>query len=197
MTHEKMLWPLFSKPIFKTYIDLGNVNLENVKWARNYQNWISTSQQVLDDPEFSELADKVYQGVAEYFYNIMQAEPSIELYVTESWFNKTENGQSHHRHWHPNSLLSAVVYLESEGDSGRIKFITSQYDTLEYNIVGPNLYNSRSWSVTPERGTMIVFPSNVEHMVEEYFGNTPRISLSFNTFIRGNINVDPLTRLSI
>ena len=197
MTPEKILWPLFSKPIFKTHVDVSNVNLESVKWAKNYQNWVSQSQQVLDEPEFSELADKVYQGVAEYFYGIMQATPEIELYITESWFNKTEKGQIHHRHWHPNSLFSAVVYLQSEGDSGRIKFITSQYDTIEYNINDSNLYNSRSWSVTPEVGSMLVFPSNVEHMVEEYLGDIPRISLSFNTFIRGNINVDPLTRLSL
>ena len=197
MTPEKMLWPLFSKPIFKTYVDISNVDLSNIKWAKNYQNWISSSQQILEEPEFKDFGDRVYQGVAEYFYGIMQASTNVELYITESWFNKTEKGQSHHRHWHPNSLLSAVVYLESEGDSGCIKFITSQYDTLEYNMIESNLYNSRSWSVLPEKGSMLVFPSNVEHMVEEYLGDTPRISLAFNTFIRGNINVDPLTRLSL
>ena len=44
---------------------------------------------------------------------------------------------------------------------------------------------------------MILFPSNVEHMVQEYLGDTPRITLSFNSFVRGNVNTDPLTRLSL
>jgi uncharacterized protein (TIGR02466 family) len=195
--NDKMLWPLFSKPVFKTYVDVSDVDLSNIKWAQNYQNWISSSQQVLDEPEFKELGNKVYQGVAEYFYGIMQASPNVELYITESWFNKTVKGQTHHRHWHPNSLLSAVVFLESEGESGRIKFITSQYDMIEYNILDSNLYNSRSWSVIPEKGSMLIFPSNVEHMVEEYLSDTPRVSLAFNTFIRGNVNSDPLTRLTL
>lgn len=192
---EKMLWPLFSKPVFKTHLDVSGVDLSNIKWAKNYQNFISTDQEVLNDPAYEKLLQGISAGISEYFYGIMGARHDVELFVTESWFNKTEKGQTHHRHWHPNSLLSGVVYLQSEGDTGRIKFITSQYDTIEYNINEPNLYNSRSWSVTPEAGSMVIFPSNVEHLVEEYQSDTPRISLAFNTFVRGNINTDPLTKL--
>ena len=194
---EKMLWPLFSKPVFKTYLDVSDINLDNIKWAQNYQNWISETQDVLNDTSYQKLLDGISAGLTEYFYGIMGARQEVELYITESWFNKTDPGQSHHRHWHPNSILSGVIYLQTEGDTGRIKFITSQYDTIEYNIVEPNLYNSRSWSVTPEAGSMIIFPSNVEHLVEDYHGNIPRISLAFNTFVRGNINTDALTKLTI
>lgn len=194
---EKMLWPLFSKPIFKTHVDVSTTDLSKIVWAKNYQNWISTSQRVLDDPSLTPVANQISENLAEYFYGIMGASPSVEMYVTESWFNKTEKGQSHHRHWHPNSILSGVVYFYNEENSGNIKFITSQYDTIEYNTIESNLYNSRSWSVNPEPGTMLIFPSNVEHLVEEYVGDIPRISLSFNTFVRGDINIDPLTRLKI
>lgn len=194
---EKMLWPLFSKPVFKTYLNVSDIDTSNIKWAKNYQNWISASQNILGEPEYEILAERIFEGLAEYFYGIMQANPNVQLVITESWFNKTEKGQTHHRHWHPNSILSGVVYLDSVGDTGRIKFITSQYDTIEYNTNESNLYNSRSWSVTPEPGSMVIFPSNVEHLVEEYQGDTPRISLAFNTFVKGTVNVDPLTRLSI
>ena len=194
---EKMLWPLFSKPVFKTFVDTATVDLSSVKWGRNYQNFISASQHILNEPGFETLAENVYSGLAEYFYGVMAAKDDVEIYITESWLNKTEKGQSHHRHWHPNSLISGVLYLDSEGDTGRIRFITSQYDTIEYSMADSNLYNSRSWSITPEPGSMLLFPSSVEHLVDEYQSDTPRISLSFNTFVRGNINSDPLTRLSI
>ena len=194
---EKQLWPLFSKPVFKTHVDVSKVDLSNIKWIKNYENWISASQHVLDDPALTEFSKQISENIAEYFSGILGASQMVKMYVTESWFNKTEQGQSHHRHWHPNSILSSVIYLDSEGDSGRIKFITSQYDTIEYNIVENNIYNSRSWSVLPEVGTMLIFPSNVEHLVETYNGNRPRLSLSFNTFVKGDINVDSLTRLKI
>jgi len=188
---------LFAKPIFKRPVDISGLDLSSVKWARNYNNWISETQNVLAEPEFKNLAEAVYDGLCEYFYGVMQAKDTVEIYFTESWFNKTEKGQMHHRHWHPNSIISGIVYLASEGTSGGTKFITSQYDTIEYGIQNANIYNSRSWTVDPEVGTMILFPSNVEHMVQEYLGDTPRITLSFNSFVRGNVNTDPLTRLSL
>lgn len=194
---EKTIWPLFAKPIFKRPVDISGVDLSSIKWARNYNNWISETQNVLAEPEFKNLAEAVYDGLCEYFYGVMQAKDTVEIYFTESWFNKTEKGQMHHRHWHPNSIISGIVYLEADGTSGGTKFITSQYDTIEYSIHNANIYNSRSWTVDPEVGTMVLFPSNVEHMVAEYLGETPRVTLSFNSFVRGNVNTDPLTRLSL
>lgn len=194
---ESSLWPLFSKPVFKTYLDIGTIDFNNIKWAKNYQNWISTSQNILGEEEYNFLLQEISKGLNEYFYGIMQADNDVELYITESWFNKTETGQAHHRHWHPNSILSGIVYFQTEGDSGRTKFLTSQYDTLEYNMISSNIYNSRSWSMIPEVGSMIIFPSNVEHLVEEYTGTVPRISLAFNTFLKGTINKDPLVKLRI
>ena len=194
---DKIIWPLFSKPVFKRPVDISNVDLTTIKWAKNYNNWISEGQDVLSLPEHKALAENVYDGICEYFYGVLQAKSEVEIYITESWFNKTEKGQIHHRHWHPNSVVSGVVYLSSQGTSGGTRFITSQYDTLEYGINDSNIYNSRSWTIEPQVGSMILFPSNLEHMVEEYQGDSPRITLSFNTFIRGNINVDPLTRLSL
>ncbi len=195
--NDKILWPLFAKPIFKRPVDVSDVDLSSVKWAKNYNNWISESQNVLGQPEFAVLAERVYDGICEYFYGVMQAKNNIEIYITESWFNKTEKGQSHHRHWHPNSLYSGIVYIDSEGETGRTRFITSQFDTVEYGVAESNLYNSRSWNIDAQVGSMLIFPSGVEHLVEEYNGTRPRITLSFNTFVRGDINTDPLTRLSL
>jgi uncharacterized protein (TIGR02466 family) len=197
MTPEKTLWPLFSKPIFRTSVDLTGLDLSKVEWIENYNNWISKSQNILEQPGFETLSQSAFDGVCEYFYGIMRANEKAEIAITESWLNKTEKGQIHHRHYHPNSIFSAIVYLQSEGESGQTKFITSEYQTIEYDIDESNLYNSKSWSITPKAGDMLVFPSSVEHMVTEYLGNTPRITLSFNTFLRGQINSLPLTRLSI
>lgn len=194
---EKALWPLFSKPVFKAPVDVSGLDLSNIKWAKNYNNWISESQRIIEQPGFENLAQGAYNNICEYFYGIMQVKEDVEIYITESWLNKTEKGQSHHRHWHPNSVLSAVVYIDGEGETGRTKFITSQYDMLEYGMRESNLYNSKSWSVAPETGTMVVFPSNVEHLVDPYDGDKPRITLAINTFVRGPINSDPLVRLTL
>lgn len=194
---DKMLWPLFSKPVFKAPVNISGLDFSQVKWAKNYNNWISESQRVIEEPQYAQFAESVFQNIYEYFHGVMQVKSGVEIYITESWLNKTEKGQSHHRHWHPNSVLSGIVYLDSQGETGRTKFITSNYDTFEFGMNDSNLYNSKMWSVVPEVGSMLLFPSNVEHMVEAYDGDTPRITMAFNTFVRGEINSDALTRLSV
>jgi uncharacterized protein (TIGR02466 family) len=191
------LVPLFSKPIFKTQVRNFDVDLSSIKWAKNYQNWISESQDILTQEPFKTIAEEICNTVADYFYGVMSASPDTEIYITESWLNKTEKGQAHHRHWHPNSIISGVINLAGDPTSGHLKLITSQYETIEYEIITPNLYNSKSWSFDSTPGNFVLFPSNVEHLVEEYQGIEPRISLSFNTFVKGTINSLPLTRLKI
>ena len=151
----------------------------------------------MNDPKYQILAERVYQELCEFFYGVMQAREHISIAFTESWFNKTERGQRHHRHWHPNSIYSGIVYLAGDETEGRTRFISSQYETVEYNTANSNIYNSKSWSIDPVVGNMLIFPSNVEHLVEDYNSDTPRITLSFNTFLQGVINQDPLTRLTL
>lgn len=193
----KDLITLFSKPIFQSEINIDNLDLKNINWIKNYQNWISDDQKILEKAEFTTLKENIQSVINEYFYGIMRAQSYIEISITESWFNKTDQGQSHHRHWHPNSVLSGIVYLTGDTETGLTRFITSQYETIEYDIVEANIFNSRTWGIRPENGSIVLFPSNVEHFVEEYKGIEPRISLSFNTFVSGTINKNPLTKLNI
>ena len=195
MINEQLI-PLFAKPMFKTGIDL-NLDLSKIDWIENYNNSISSSQQVLDTKEFAQIKQAIMEKVQSYFYGIINASPECEIYITESWVNKTEKGQSHHRHWHPNSILSGIVSLATDNQGGATVFITSSFDTLEYDIIESNLYNSKRWGINLAPGEMLIFPSSVEHLVEEYQGDSPRITLSFNTFLRGTINKHPLTKLVI
>ena len=188
---------LFAKPVLRSVINVSNTDISSLSWVINNENQTSKERYVLKSPEFEHIYDQVYERVCEYFYGLMQAKSDIEIYITESWVNKTEKGQSHHKHWHPNSVLSGVVYLDCDEGSGAIKFKTSHYDMIEYAVDQSNIYNSRSMAILPRPGDVIIFPSSVEHEVEIYVGDKPRYSLSFNTFIKGNINNTPLMSLGV
>lgn len=189
------LMPLFSSPVYISEVEKCNLDFSKVLWTKNYNNLISQSQNVLEDSEFSKLLPSISLVINDFFYGVMSVQQHTEIFITESWLNRTEKGQTHHRHWHPNSVISGIVYLQGDEKSGHTKFITSRYDSLEFEILQPNLYNSKSWSIESVKNRIIVFPSNVEHLVEEYKGEMPRITLSFNTFVKGTINSLPLTRL--
>jgi len=194
---DRMLWALFSKPLYRADINVSNTDLSKVKWVPNQENWVSEDLNILNTPEFATIAAQLHAVTAEYFYGVMKVNSDTELFITESWLNKTETGQKHHRHWHPNSVLSGILYLSSEGTTGKTVFIDKSYDLLEFNYDEANVYNSKTWAITPHVGDVLIFPSSVEHMVEEYHGQTPRITLAFNTFVRGNINSNPLRRLEL
>ncbi len=194
---DRMLWALFSKPLYRADINVSNTDLSKVKWVPNQENWVSEDLNILNTPEFATIAAQLHAVIAEYFHGVMKVNSDTELFITESWLNKTETGQKHHRHWHPNSVLSGILYLSSEGTTGKTVFIDKSYDLLEFNYDDANVYNSKTWAITPHVGDVLVFPSSVEHMVEEYHGQTPRITLAFNTFVRGSINSNPLRRLEL
>ena len=191
------VYPLFSRPIYKTEIETNMVVLDKVEWAGNYSNSISKSQNVLDLPEHAALRAECERVLKDYHYGLMGAEEYVGIRITESWFNRTEKGQSHHRHWHPNSVYSAIVYIECDENTGHTTFITSAFDTIEFDIKEANLYNSRTWSYGAKKGDILLFPSNVEHYVTTHESDKPRITLSFNAFVQGVINKNPLTKLEL
>ena len=50
-----------------------------------------------------------------------------------------------------------------------------------------NPYNSGSWFFPVETGKIIMFPSSTTHQVDNKKGYNTRISLAFNTFLKGKI----------
>ena len=69
---------------------------------------------------------------------------------------------------------------------------------LNFEVSDFNQYNSGSWWLPAKKGTMVMFPSWLEHEVrtKDHFGE--RISLSFNTFFVGQIgSKDMLTELKL
>jgi len=195
--NELGIHPLFSQPLYEGRIDIDSVNLDNIVWAENYSNFISTSTDVLEMPEFSILKEQVMLSLQDYFYDVLSVKKQTEIYITESWLNKSIRDQMHHRHWHPNSVYSGIVILQADKDTGLLNFITGQYQTLEYEIETPNLFNAKSMTFCPDPGTILIFPSNVEHLVTPNASDLPRISLSFNTFIRGIVNNQSMTQLKV
>jgi hypothetical protein len=52
------------------------------------------------------------------------------------------------------------------------------------------VWNSESWWYETGAGDLIIFPSNLTHMVQTKQGDGTRISISFNTFVKGYIGSD-------
>jgi uncharacterized protein (TIGR02466 family) len=168
--------------------------LRNLDLKDNVGNKSGKNSYILNNPEYSELKDTIEVILNEHFYKVYNPIENIELYVTQSWVNHTEKDEYHHRHSHPNSILSGVLYLDIDKDSDNITFFSGQnnHDTLlKFTPEEYNLYNSTSWTVNEfNEGNIIIFPSILEHAVEtRKDSGITRISLAFNSFVKGKIGV--------
>jgi uncharacterized protein (TIGR02466 family) len=152
----------------------------------NMGNTTSTDNFVLRRSGLTNLRSWIEDCVADYFKSTANPKHDVSLRITQSWVNYSEQGQYHHKHAHPNSLVSGVFYVNTN-DNDRIYFYRSGFQQIKFPTDGWNQWNSESWWFEATEGRLVLFPSSLEHMVPTVEGEKTRVSLSFNTFPVGTV----------
>ena len=197
MLKEPIINNLFPTPIYMTNIDreftkkeLNFVKDQKNHCTKNDGNINTIDNYILNRPEFKKIKKFIEDCCQDYLEKIICPKNDIKLYVTQSWLNYTEEKQYHHKHEHPNSVVSGVLWLNSDKKNDNIKFfegkgykqISPQIDNTKFNI-----WNSSSWWFAVETGQVALFPSSTTHQVETKKGSNTRVSLAFNTFYKGSV----------
>lgn len=191
---------LFPLPIgFFNYNGEINKNfLVNQPQRINQGNTSSKNNYILKDKILLNLRQFIERSLHEYFMATYNPKNDTRLKITQSWLNWTKPGQHHHKHAHPNSLISGCYYVNADKKTDRIYFYREGYQQFKFPPVDWNMYNSDSWWFPVESGDLILFPSSLTHMVQPVEGNDTRISLAFNTFPIGEIgDENELTALKL
>tara|TARA_R100001591_G_C4297600_1_gene169453 strand:- start:172 stop:804 length:633 start_codon:yes stop_codon:yes gene_type:complete len=188
---------LFPTPIYMTNIN-RTFTKEELKFIKDQKNYCNKNEgnintknnYILNRKEFKNINKFLDQCCKDYLNRIICPKNNIKLYITQSWLNYTEENQFHHKHEHPNSVISGVLYLNSDKNNDMIKF----FNNTKYKQISPeiddkkyNIWNSTSWWFPVETGQLVMFPSSTTHQVDIKKGNNTRISLAFNTFYKGTI----------
>lgn len=147
----------------------------------NLGNKTSTNYYILKDDTFSEIRKFLQQSVDDYVKAIYAPKENVTVRITQSWLNYSKPGQWHHKHRHPNSFVSGVLYLKALKEKDKVFFYKEQYETLKLSTQNWNIYNSDSWWFEIGVGDLFLFPSSLMHGVEPV-KEQERISLAFNTF---------------
>ena len=116
-----------------------------------------------------------------------------DFYITNSWITRksiSSGYKRHHRHSHPNSIFSGVLYLKVEDGVDQKLWLEGLPGYLnefgfEYHYNESNIFNARKWWMPVNIGTCIIFPSHLVHYVEEIKSEGERIVLGFNCFVKG------------
>ena len=181
-----------------TPLELKFVDKNKKDFYKNDGNITSNNNYILNEKPFANIKKELDLRVQDYFDKVISPANNITPYITQSWLNYTETNQYHHKHAHPNSLVSGVFYINCHEEHDKIKFFNDNYKTIKLEIKDWNLYNSESWWFSVKTGDVILFPSSLTHMVETKQGDNTRISLAFNVFIKRTVgNNKNLTELHL
>ena len=183
-----------NRPLTKKEKNL--IEKSKINPVKNEGNITSADNYILKRKEFSQLKKDLDLYVKDYFEKIVSTDNSIQPYITQSWLNYTETNQFHHKHEHPNSLVSGVFYIDCVDEDKITFFKKDYYSTITFTVKTYNEFNSTSWWFPVKTGDIILFPSSLTHMVETKQGTNTRTSLAFNVFVKGTVgNNKNLTEL--
>ena len=196
------LYSLFGAPIYISS-NSYNVNENELKFIKEVEKRHQTSHissrndYLLDQDELHDLKQFCQSWLEEYVYGLLCIEKKIEFYITQSWSNYLDTHIDHHMHMHPNSIISGVFYVQTDGTPIQFYRKNQQSDLLLHlGFTENNEWNSDSVHFNSEQSKLFLFPSSLPHAVSVNQSNTQRISIAFNTFVKGDIGkADAYTRL--
>jgi uncharacterized protein (TIGR02466 family) len=104
------------------------------------------------------------------------------LEITGCWATVLAKGAAHRAHSHPNNFLSGVYYVRTHPGADSINFHDPrpQAAVIRPPVVELTAENTDQVVVTVTNGTLLIFPSYLEHSVAATASDEERISISFN-----------------
>ena len=143
------------------------------------QSWQS-DQTLHKLDEFGELVSCVNEVATTAFEYLRIGYDAFE--ITACWANVSTRGAGHRIHSHPNNFLSGVYYVKAQEGADTINFHDPRTQT---GIIRPPVTeltagNTDQVVVNVTNGTLLVFPSWLQHSVDASSSHEERISVSFN-----------------
>ena len=208
MIDDSNVIPLFAVPLCKTKIEEPSAEIQDylknkIKFVRRNYSDADNSEElhVLNDSICKPLKDVLVSKMYEYLDYLDVDLDKNKFYMTTSWMNRYSKDQWSDLHYHSNSLISGVLYFEDCDDTSDIVFYKRQgLDNIFSDTVNIDhkkefdtskksyLYHQRKLNVSPEKWDLIMFPSNLNHSVNQNIhANKNRYSLAFNSFATGQL----------
>jgi uncharacterized protein (TIGR02466 family) len=155
-------------------------------WQCNTYSSIETEYDVKEDPLFSNLINECGVHVNEFAKQY--GAQNKKLLLVGSWINVAETNNYQEYHMHSKSHFSLCYYVNTPDNCGEIVFKSHDADKDMFPLPKSDnltLPNYKSFSVEPKAGNIILFKSNLLHMVKANLSKEPRVSISMNFILEG------------
>jgi len=166
-----------TKPIAKKCLQMRSEGHAN-RILSNNGGWQSKDLKWDDHKELHVVRDSIIHHI-----NLLAKDvsPEIDLRLNNVWVNLNDPGNSNREHIHPWSTFSGTFYVQTDENTGNIRFTNKWSPAPHY---GFNPKNSDIFyefvTYKPKDGMLIFFPAWLNHYVLPNESNMTRISISFN-----------------
>ena len=166
--------------IYSYILSKKNSNPKGIKRS-NFSGWHSEDFN-LNDEDPKKFINSLMQSINVTLKDMDWDLESQDVKITNMWSIINKKDSFNDRHHHGNSDLSAAYYVSADEVSGDIVF----YDPRQaFTFSHPqsseiNNLNAQVKSVTPKSGTLVLFPSYLDHSVNPSKSSKDRIVISFN-----------------
>ena len=105
-----------------------------------------------------------------------------KIKISNMWAIVNKGGSTNLRHQHGNSTISGAYYVRAPENCGEIVFYDPRPAPVYFHPKNnkPNPLNATVNSVNPVEGVLVLFPSYLDHSVNENKSDKERIVISFN-----------------
>ncbi len=186
--------PLFATPIVRADLSAAITedqiaHVKGLKMVRNRDNLISEDLYIFRHPELQGIAQGVAAALEKYARDVMGI--AQDLVVTQSWGLMNPPGIGMHSHSHSNSMVSGSLYYCALPEPvSRVFFDrNTMYQRIELlpEAGRRNIFNTNVNVIEPRQNELLMFPSEINHMIEANGSDEPRCAIAFNAFIKGTI----------
>ena len=196
MTKPNLLFPT---PVWTMQLDnYKNVNEEMYNFIKsnqekdeiginksNVKGWHSKDFN-LNDKEPQNFISFILPAIEKVMIDMNWEKEKQTAKINNMWAIINTGGSANLRHQHGNSTISGAYYVRAPKNSGDIVFYDPRPAPVysHPNVVNPNLLNAQINGVSPKEGALVLFPSYLDHSVNENLSSQERIVISFNIRIQ-------------
>ena len=184
------LWPI---PVYEAEIPVKQkwkdavINSEYERTHINNSD-ISKDRYILNN--IPDLKSDIEKHCELFVRKYLTVKDNAKFYLQNSWCNIHGPEEESQIHYHASSLLSGVYYPIFPKNSGNIAFQGSLYNnvfhkSIRFEYEEHNNVTAEQYVLGLREGTIVIFPSHLEHSVEKNNSNENRYSLAFNFYVRG------------
>jgi uncharacterized protein (TIGR02466 family) len=141
------------------------------------------------EPAHKELAQAIMQCIADATRRIAPPGQNLDnLNLNcDGWVNVNPTGGYNVPHDHPGAFWSAAYYVKvpvgpKEGPGGSIEFIDSRSAPTGQGLIN-SPWMRGLFTMRPEPGTLVIFPSNFKHWVHPNDSEEERVTIAVNAKI--------------